>query len=323
MITLESLRAPIAAELQQFNVRFREAMRSSVPLLDAITSYIVRSKGKQVRPMFVLLAAGTAGRIQDATYHAAALVELLHTATLVHDDVVDDASLRRGFFSVNALWKNKVAVLVGDYLLARGLLLSIEHREYQLLQLVSEAVREMSEGELLQMEKSRRLRLSEDDYFRIIRKKTASLIAAACASGAASAGATAGAIAQMKQFGEAAGIAFQIKDDVLDFQPGTGGKLPGIDLREKKLTLPIIIALQRADPAQRRHIRNIIYEHPTETSALRELSVLLASLGALDYTRSKMDSFRQRALEHLHHFPESDYRKALAGLLEFTIQRDH
>ncbi|MCS6916463.1 MAG: polyprenyl synthetase family protein [Chitinophagales bacterium] len=322
MITLESLRAPIADELQQFNIRFRESMRSSVALLNAITSYIVKSKGKQVRPMFVLLAARTAGAITDATYHAAALVELLHTATLVHDDVVDDATLRRGFFSINALWKNKAAVLVGDYLLARGLLLSVEHQQYRLLQLVSDAVREMSEGELLQMEKARNLQVHEEDYYRIIRKKTASLIAAACASGAASAGASDEATLHMKQFGEAAGMAFQMKDDVLDFTAAFSGKKAGMDLREKKITLPVLIALQRASAVQRRRITTIINEQPDHAAALDELHQLLQELGAIRYTENKMEEFRQKALAHLHFFPESVYRTTLADLVEFTIHRN-
>ncbi|MCS6992006.1 MAG: polyprenyl synthetase family protein [Chitinophagales bacterium] len=323
MITLEALRAPIAAELRQFNQRFRDAMRSSVPLLDAITSYIVKTKGKQVRPMFVLLSARTAGNITEATYHAAALIELLHTATLVHDDVVDDASLRRGFFSINALWKNKAAVLVGDYLLARGLLLSIEHQQYQLLQLVSEAVREMSEGELLQMEKARNLSLSESDYYQIISKKTASLIAAACASGAASANAADEAVLQMKHFGYAAGMAFQMKDDLLDFTAAKSGKQAGADLREKKITLPLLIALQRASPSQRRRIKIIVHEYPNDKNALGELMQLFSGLGAIEYTQNKMEEFRKQALLHLNYFPPSPFREALAGLVDFTIHRNY
>src|SRR5258706_11916375 len=240
MKSLNEIKQPIEQELVEFEEKFRDSMKSRVPLLNAITRYIVRTKGKQVRPMFVFLSAKVNGAVGESTYRAAALIELLHTATLVHDDVVDDSYERRGFFSINALWKNKIAVLVGDYLLSKGLLLSLSNNDYRLLQIVSTAVREMSEGELLQIEKTRRLNIKEEDYFEIIRQKTATLISSACACGAASVSEDDELVSKMKLFGEKTGIAFQIKDDLLDFSDDNTGKPKGIDLKEKKLTLPVI-----------------------------------------------------------------------------------
>ncbi|MEO0404369.1 MAG: polyprenyl synthetase family protein, partial [Bacteroidota bacterium] len=241
MQTVAQIKAPISEEMKHFEAHFKESMKSKTPLLDKITHYIIKRKGKQMRPMFVFLSAKLCGGITDASYTAASLIELLHTATLVHDDVVDDAHLRRGFFSINALWKNKIAVLVGDFLLSKGLLMSVEKKQFRLLELVSEAVQEMSEGELLQMEKARKLNITEDIYFEIIRRKTASLIAACCASGAASAGVSEEVIEKMKQFGTYVGIAFQIKDDLFDYGGGENiGKPTGIDIKERKMTLPLI-----------------------------------------------------------------------------------
>jgi octaprenyl-diphosphate synthase len=252
MIKLDALQKPIATELQTFEKKFKEAMKTTTPLLDRITRYILKRKGKQIRPMFVLSAANFCGGISEASYRGAALVELLHTATLVHDDVVDDAYQRRGFFSINALWKNKIAVLVGDYLLEKGLLLSVNNEDHRLLKIVSEAVQQMSEGELLQLEKARKLDIDEAVYFEVIRKKTASLIASCCACGAASAGATEEEIERMRLFGEKIGIAFQIKDDLFDFGFDQIGKPLGIDIKEKKMTLPLIYALQQSNRSEKK-----------------------------------------------------------------------
>ena len=252
-MTVSEIKAPIENEMQEFELKFKASMKSSVPLLDKITRYIVKRKGKQLRPMFVFLAAKVCGEMNESTYRAASLIELLHTATLVHDDVVDDSNERRGFFSVNALWKNKIAVLVGDFLLSRGLLLSVDNKDFHLLGLVSNAVREMSEGELLQIEKARKLDIDEAVYFDIIRKKTASLIASCCACGAASVSSDEQVIEQMRAFGESVGIAFQIKDDLFDYGDGTNiGKPTGIDIKEKKMTLPLIYALNNASFFEKR-----------------------------------------------------------------------
>ena len=257
--TLQEIKKPIQSYMAEFEIRFRESMRSDAALLDKIMHYIVKRKGKQIRPMFELLSAGICGEIGDSTFRGASLIELLHTATLVHDDVVDDSYERRGFFSVNALWKNKIAVLVGDYLLSKGLLLSVDHKEFALLQIVSNAVREMSEGELLQIEKARRLDITEEVYFDIIRGKTASLIASCCAVGASSAGADEETVERMRKLGETIGIAFQIKDDLFDYQlHNKTGKPSGIDIKESKMTLPLIHALSTTDRSTRRGIIMII-----------------------------------------------------------------
>ncbi|MFN7489561.1 MAG: polyprenyl synthetase family protein, partial [Chryseotalea sp.] len=255
-LSLEQIKAPIHTEMEAFEKKFRASMKTRVLLLDKIMTYIVKRKGKQMRPMFVFLSAGTTGNISESTYRGASLIELLHTASLVHDDVVDNADYRRGFFSVNALWKNKIAVLVGDFLLARGLLLSVEHKEYHLLEIVSNAVREMSEGELLQMEKARQLNITEELYYEIIRQKTASLIASCCAVGASSSGADKATVDNMKLFGEKIGMAFQIKDDLFDYGEEEIGKPLGIDIKEKKMTLPLIYALSQSGWLERRKITN-------------------------------------------------------------------
>ena len=266
MLNLNDIKAPIDPYLNEFEKKFRSSMQSSVPLLDTITKYIIKRKGKQMRPMFVFLTAGVCGQITEASFRAASLIELLHTATLVHDDVVDDSNERRGFFSVNALWKNKIAVLVGDYLLSKGLLLSINNNDFEILKIVSNATREMSEGELLQIEKARRMDISEDIYFEIIRKKTASLIASCCATGAASSGATADVITDMHQFGEKVGIAFQIRDDLFDYQSNNNsGKPKGLDIQERKMTLPLIYLLSKSSFVQKRHIVNIVRNHSTDS----------------------------------------------------------
>lgn len=316
-----SVTAPIAKELELFEKRFSEAMKSKTALLDAITRYIVKRKGKQVRPMFVFLSSLLNGGITESTYTAASMIELLHTATLVHDDVVDDSYERRGFFSINALWKNKIAVLVGDYLLARGLMLSVERGEFKILQLVSGAVREMSEGELLQIEKTRRLDIEEDVYFNIIRQKTATLIASACATGAAAAGASDAAIERMRKLGETIGIAFQIKDDLLDFGSDDIGKPRGIDIQEKKLTLPVIWSLRKTDRLTRRRIIYIIKNENTNAEKVKEVVAFVQREGGIAYASQKMEEFRDEALAMLGEFPASVARTALEDLVRFTVDR--
>jgi octaprenyl-diphosphate synthase len=320
---LDQIKAPIDEHLKVFESKFREAMRSSVPLLDTIMTYIVKRKGKQIRPIFVFFSASLFNGVNESTYRAASLVELLHTATLVHDDVVDDSDERRGFFSINALWKNKIAVLVGDYLLSRGLLLSVENKDYHLLEIVSTAVKEMSEGELLQIEKTRNLNLSEEVYFDIIRKKTASLIASCCAIGAASSGASPEQVEQMRLFGEKAGIAFQMKDDLLDYGDEDIGKPTGIDLKEKKLTLPIIYTLNNADKATRNRIINIIKNEHHKKAKVTEVVNYVNSHNGIAYTRDKMNAIKQEALDILNQMPESTFKPSMQALVDFIIDRNH
>jgi len=319
---MEEIKHLISKELHDFESKFADAVKSHVPLLDRIMHYIVKRKGKQIRPMFVILSARLFSQdIQESTYRAAALVELLHTATLVHDDVVDDASERRGFFSINALWKNKIAVLVGDYLLSKGLLLSLNNHDYRTLQILTEAVKEMSEGELLQMEKTRKLNIQEDVYFEIIRRKTASLLASACAAGAWSTSGQEDAAEQLRRFGEKVGIAFQIKDDLFDYGTDKIGKPTGIDIREKKLTLPLIYTLQHASPETRRHIIYIVRNHNTDKEKVAEVIALVKASGGIEYTRDKMFLYRDEALAILHQFPKSDIRNGLEQLVRFTTDR--
>ena len=324
MQTLEKIKAPIAREMEEFEHKFRESMKSAVPLLDRITHYIVKRKGKQMRPMFVFFTAGIFGGINESTYRAAALIELLHTATLVHDDVVDDSYERRGFFSLNALWKNKIAVLVGDYLLSKGLLLSVGNKDYELLNIVSDSVRVMSEGELLQIEKARRLDIKEEIYFEIIRQKTASLIASCCACGASSAGADSNVIRQAHQFGELIGIAFQIKDDLFDYGPdGIIGKPTGIDIKESKMTLPLIFALSTADASGRRQIINIIKNHADENKKVKKVIEFVKQSGGIQYAEQKMNEYRSKAFELLNSFPDNMYRQSLMELVRFTTERKY
>ena len=323
MSGLNQIKAPIAKEMDAFEVKFKESMKSTVPLLDKITYYIVKRKGKQVRPMFVFLSAGLCGGITESTYRAASMIELLHTATLVHDDVVDDANERRGFFSVNALWKNKIAVLVGDYLLSRGLLLSVDFSEFRLLQIVSNSVREMSEGELLQIEKARRLDIDESVYFDIIRQKTATLIASCCASGASSAGSSEEVISAMKQIGEDIGIAFQIKDDLFDYAGNSAiGKPTGIDIKERKMTLPLIYTLSNSNKEQKRLIINIIKNHNTEPKKVQQVIDLVRAGNGIKYATEKMQFYRDKALKALDAFPESDYKTSFIDLVKFTVDRE-
>ena len=322
-ISLDEIQGPIAKEMREFETKFRQSMRSKVLLLDKIMSYIVKRKGKQMRPMFVFFSANLfAGGISEATYRGAALIELLHTATLVHDDVVDDANYRRGFFSVNALWKNKIAVLVGDYLLSKGLLLSLHNNDFELLKIVSNAVREMSEGELLKMEKARRLDITEEVYFDIIRQKTASLIASCCAVGASSAGADAVNIEKARLFGEKVGIAFQIKDDLFDYGTAEIGKPVGIDIKEKKMTLPLIYALQHTNWLTKRQMIYNVKNNNGKNHIVAKVIDFVKSSGGLDYAIGRMHQFANEALEILHTFEPSPSRTSLEQLIRYTIERN-
>ncbi|MGV3539052.1 MAG: polyprenyl synthetase family protein [Rufibacter sp.] len=320
---LNQIQAPIAVEMQEFEKKFRQSMRSNVLLLDKIMGYIVKRKGKQMRPMFVFFTAKLIQeQVPDATYRGAALIELLHTATLVHDDVVDDANYRRGFFSVNALWKNKIAVLVGDYLLSKGLLLSLNNDDFGLLKIVSNAVREMSEGELLQMEKARRLDITEEVYFDIIRQKTASLIASCCAVGVSSVGADAETVERARLFGEKVGIAFQIKDDLFDYGTAEIGKPVGIDIKEKKMTLPLIYALQQADWLTKRRIIYNVKNNNGKAERINAVIDFVKKSGGLDYSIQVMNAYHQEALQILHTFAPSPSRDSLEQLIRYTIERE-
>jgi len=322
MHSLEEIKSPVKEHLEEFEGKFRAAMKSHVPLLDVITRYILKRKGKQMRPLFVFLTADLCGKINKDTHVAASLIELLHTATLVHDDVVDDANERRGFFSIKALWKNKIAVLVGDYLLSKGLLLSIDHDRFDLLRIVSEAARQMSEGELLQIEKARRLDIREDIYMAIITQKTASLIASCCAAGATSVNAGAEVIGRMKQFGEYAGIAFQIKDDLFDYdRSNSTGKPANIDIREQKMTLPLIYLLNNSGFLEKRKIINLIKNHHNEPDKVEQVIGMVKASGGLEYAREKMRDFSAKALDLLHEFPDHPSRTALRQLVNYTIER--
>jgi octaprenyl-diphosphate synthase len=319
---IDEIKAPIASHMDAFEIKFKQSMKSSVPLLEKITNYIVKRKGKQIRPMFVFLSAQMHGEINESTYRAAALIELLHTATLVHDDVVDDSNERRGFFSVNALWKNKIAVLIGDYLLSKGLLLSLDNDDFHLLKLVSNAVREMSEGELLQIEKARKLDISEDIYFEIIRQKTATLIAACCASGAASVTQDKQVIETMKQFGTQTGIAFQIKDDLFDFGDGTEiGKPTGIDIKEKKMTLPLIYALNNSTFLEKRRIINIVKNHNENPKKVAEVIDCVFDKKGIEYAEKIMNQYKDQALNLLKDLAPSEAKKSLEQLVIYTVER--
>jgi octaprenyl-diphosphate synthase len=320
---MELAKKVISKELALFEVHFREAMKSRVALLDRIMQYIVRRKGKQLRPMFVLLSAKLGGDINESSYRAASLVELLHTATLVHDDVVDEASERRGFFSINALWKNKIAVLVGDYLLSKGLLLSLDNKDHRVLQLLSSAVRLMSEGELLQLEKSRKLNLDESIYYEIIGGKTASLLASSCAAGASTTFENEDAIEKMRLFGEKIGMAFQIKDDLFDYSSEAIGKPTGNDIKEKKLTLPLIYTLNNCDAALRKKIIYIIKNQNTQKDKVDFVLNAVENFGGITYATNKMFAFRDEALEILHSFPASEVREALEELVRYTTDRKY
>ena len=320
-LTVADIQAPIAAEMDLFEQKFRDLMKSDVMLLDQIMNYIVKRKGKQLRPMFVFLTAGVCGQINESTYRGASLIELLHTATLVHDDVVDDSNYRRGFFSINALWKNKIAVLVGDYLLSRGLLLSVDNGDFDLLQIVSTAVRELSEGELLQIEKARRLDITEAVYYEIIRQKTASLIASCCAVGARSAGIDKATVDRAHAFGEKVGIAFQIKDDLFDYGTAEIGKPLGIDIKEKKMTLPLIYALNRAGFLEKRRIINIVKNESGNPKKVAEVIAFVKNSGGIAYATDAMNDYVAQAQTLLDAFPDSAYRRSLHRLVQYTIER--
>jgi octaprenyl-diphosphate synthase len=320
---MELAKKVISEELVQFEGHFREAVKSRVALLDRIMQYIVKRKGKQLRPMFVLLSARLGGEVNDSTYRAASLVELLHTATLVHDDVVDDAMERRGFFSINALWKNKIAVLVGDYLLSKGLLLSLNNKDHEVLRILSEAVRLMSEGELLQIEKARKLNLQESIYYEIINGKTASLLASACAAGASTTFTDQQEVEKMRLFGEKVGMAFQIKDDLFDYGSEDIGKPTGNDIKEKKLTLPLIYTLNQCSADIRRKIIYIIKNENTQKDKVKFVIDSVIATGGITYATQKMFAFRDEALEILHQFPTSPFRDALEELVRYTTDRNY
>ncbi|HEY8935497.1 MAG TPA: polyprenyl synthetase family protein [Cyclobacteriaceae bacterium] len=322
-LTLDEIKAPISREMDDFEQKFRASMKTRVLLLDKIMGYIVKRKGKQMRPMFVFLSAGTCGPINESTYRGASLIELLHTATLVHDDVVDEANYRRGFFSVNALWKNKIAVLVGDFLLSRGMALSLDNEDYNLLSIVNTAVQEMSEGELLQIEKSRKLNITEDIYYEIIRQKTASLIASCCAVGASSVGASKEVVKSMRLFGEKIGMAFQIKDDLFDYGEMEIGKPVGIDIKEKKMTLPLIYALSKSGWLERRKIISIVKNQSDNPKKVKEVIEYVKGSGGIEYALEAMNRFHKEALDILKQFPDSDYKKSLEQLVQFTIDRSN
>lgn len=321
MPKLDEIKRPIEKELDLFEDKFKASMKSSVPLLDRITHYIVKRKGKQIRPMFVFFSASLAGGITEATHRGAALVELLHTATLVHDDVVDNSYERRGFFSVNALWKNKIAVLVGDFLLARGMHLSLQNDDFSLLKIVNHAVQQMSEGELLQMEKARKLDIKEDIYYEVIRQKTASLIASCCAVGAASAGASTEVIEKMRLFGENVGMAFQIKDDLFDFGTDDVGKPLGIDIKEKKITLPLIYALSKSTKAEKHRVINLVKNHNEDAQKVQEVIHFVRNSGGLAYAEMQMHRYQDEAFAVLNSFADHDAKLALEQLVRFTTDR--
>lgn len=320
-LRLDDIKSPVASEMEDFEQKFRASMKTRVLLLDKIMTYIVKRKGKQMRPLFVFLSAGSCGTINESTFRGASLIELLHTATLVHDDVVDEANYRRGFFSVNALWKNKVAVLVGDFLLSRGLLLSIENKDFELLRIVTEAVKEMSEGELLQIEKARHLDIDESVYYEIIRQKTASLIASCFAVGASSSGASEELVNRMKHIGVCVGMAFQIKDDLFDYGEDEIGKPLGIDIKEKKMTLPLIHALSKSGWLEKRKIINIIRNESEKPAKVREVIDYVKASGGIPYATEKMEEYYQTSLRLIGELPDSVYRSSLSQLVQFTIER--
>ncbi|WP_372752201.1 polyprenyl synthetase family protein [Mariniflexile sp.] len=323
MKIVEQIKQPIAFEMDLFEQKFLLSMSSKVALLNRITTYIVNRKGKQMRPMFVFLVAKMVsnGEVSERTYRGASVIELIHTATLVHDDVVDDSNRRRGFFSINALWKNKIAVLIGDYLLSKGLLLSIDNNDFDLLKIISIAVREMSEGELLQIEKARKLDITEAVYYEIIRQKTATLIAACCSLGAASVKPESQHVETMRKFGELIGMAFQIKDDLFDYTDDQIGKPTGIDIKEQKMTLPLIYVLNNADKKDRKWLINSIKNHNKDAKRVKEVVVFVKNNGGLDYATSKMKQFQEDALQLLFSYPESIYRNALELMVNYVIDR--
>jgi octaprenyl-diphosphate synthase len=323
LLKIKDIKQPVSKEMALFESKFMNSLKTSVPLLDKIMHYIIKRKGKQMRPLFVFLTAKLFNNVNESTYTAASLIELLHTATLVHDDIIDEANFRRGVFSINALWKNKISVLVGDFLLSRGLLLAVENEQYQLLKIMSTAVKEMSEGELLQIEKTRRLDITEEVYFEIIKKKTAALISACCEAGAASTNANKNDILKMRSFGEKTGIAFQIKDDLFDYtQNPLIGKPTGIDIREKKMTLPLIYTLNKVDDKTKKYIINTIKNDSKNSIKVEEIIMLVKNNNGLDYAEKKMNSFYQQALNILDELPNNEAKNSLIKLLEYVIKRE-
>jgi len=319
---INQIKEPISAELEEFEKTFKKVVKSNISLLDIITRYILKSKGKQMRPMFVFLSAKMLGQSNGSTQRAAALIELLHTATLVHDDVVDDSNRRRGFFSINALWNNKVAVLVGDFLLSKGMLLALENKDFNLLEIVSHATRQMSEGELLQIEKARRLDITEEVYFEVIRKKTASLIASCCAAGAASVNASEEDIQLMHDFGEHVGIAFQIRDDLFDFQLNNkSGKPVGGDIKEKKMTLPLIYMLNSMSFAERKKTILKIKYQSNKSKEVEKIIQQVNASGGMEYAEQKMKEHLSKALDLIKNQDENEYKEALVGLVNYAINR--
>lgn len=323
MKVVSQIKEPIELEMERFEKKFSESMFSKVSLLNRITHYVVNRKGKQMRPMFVFLVAKLCsdGQVNERTYRGASVIELIHTATLVHDDVVDDSNKRRGFFSINALWKNKIAVLVGDYLLSKGLILSIDNDDFDLLKIISVAVREMSEGELLQIEKARSLDITREVYFEIIRKKTATLIAACCAMGAQSVNASATEVEKMHRFGELIGLAFQIKDDLFDYGKESIGKPTGIDIKEKKMTLPLIHALNEASSKDRAWLINSVKNHNKDKKRVRQVIAKVKELGGLEYAEGIMRKYQQEAMAILEAYPQNPYRDSLVLMVDYVIDR--
>ena len=322
MSDLKKITVPIKNEMELFEKKFKESVSSDVAIVDKIMHYIIKRKGKQIRPIFVFLSAKLFGKISKSCYTAASLIELLHTATLIHDDVVDESNLRRGVFSINAVWKNKIAVLVGDFLLSKGLLLSVKNKEYKMLEIMSNAVEKMSEGELLQMEKSRKLNVSEADYYKIIRKKTATLISACCESGAVASKQCDAVREKMRLFGEYAGMAFQIKDDLFDYESNINiGKPKGIDIKDKKLTLPIIYSLNKVSYNQKRTIINTVKKDYDNDEKIIELYNIVKSSGGIDYSKKIMREYHDKAIDILNEFDDNDAKNSLMLLLKFIINR--
>ena len=319
--SLAYIKSPIENELKIFEDKFKDSVKSKVPLLDTIMNYIVKRKGKQMRPLLVLHCAKLFGEVNETTYRGAALVELLHTATLVHDDVVDESNMRRGFFSINALWKNKVAVLVGDYLLSKGLLLSLKNKDFKALEILSSAVEQMSEGELLQMEKARRLDITKEVYFDIITKKTASLLASCCGIGANSIGVSEEVLEDVIAMGEAVGIAFQIKDDLFDYGDNKIGKPTGIDIIEKKMTLPLIYALNVADKGERRKIIKIIKNSKKSKADIQEVIQFVKTKGGIEYAQTRMLEYKKKAEDLLNSIPTESSTEYLKALIDYVIER--
>ncbi|WP_457611147.1 polyprenyl synthetase family protein [Lutibacter sp.] len=323
MKLVEQIKQPILQEMELFESKFREAMATRVPLLNRITHYIVRRKGKQMRPMFVFLVAKMVsnGNFSERTYRGASLIELIHTGSLVHDDVVDESNRRRGFFSINALWKNKIAVLVGDYLFSKSLLLSIDNDDFDLLKLISVSLKDMTEGELLQIEKARKLNITEEVYFEIIRQKTATLIAACCGIGAASVGSDKEEIEKMRLFGELIGTAFQIKDDLFDYTDAKIGKPTGIDIKEQKMTLPLIYTLNNCSEKEKKWLVNSVKNHNKDKKRVKEVIAFVKENGGIEYTIIKMQEYQSKALQILETYPKSIYKDSLLKMVNYVIER--